>query len=103
MNLTTSVVKLQRQLCDMTLELETLQQKLRAGRPDVLGNSSRLISDIRQWLKIALEAEADLEKRKRNEARGAAHDTLDLEAARLSTSSRLDRLRRARSTNGLSE
>ncbi|QYX56696.1 hypothetical protein K1T73_16940 [Roseovarius sp. SCSIO 43702] len=97
-----SIVKLQQQLCDMKLELESIQNQLRAGTPGVLGNSSRLIADIRQWLKIALEAEADLERRRKNtEPEKIGHD-LDLAAARRSIRCRLDRLRRSRTSEDVS-
>jgi len=101
--LSTSVVRLQQQLCDMTLELETIQRQLSRGTPGVLGNSGRLIADIRQWLKIAMEAEADLERREKETNHSPVGYDLDLDAAKHSIGCRLDRLRRSRDTGRLPE
>jgi len=94
--LSSSVETLERQLSDMTADLEALQQKLRAGQPGALEGRERALSDVRQWLKIALEAEAHLEKRKHKEQHIAGGYALDLDTARASVGCRLDRLRRSR-------
>ncbi|MFU1478031.1 hypothetical protein ACM25N_10105 [Roseovarius sp. C7] len=96
--LSTSIRRLEQQLSDMTRDLERIQTKLREGPPEILGNSGRLISDIRQWLRIAFEAEADLERRKSRDTDSGAGQVLDLDAARHSIGCRLDRLRRASAT-----
>ncbi|HAR54249.1 MAG TPA: hypothetical protein DCS45_20600 [Roseovarius nubinhibens] len=95
LGLSTSIRRLEQQLSDMTRDLERIQSKLRDGPPEILGNSGRLISDIRQWLRIAFEAEADLERRKTRDTDTSAATALDLDAARHSIGCRLDRLRRA--------
>ncbi|RBI75738.1 hypothetical protein DQW77_05075 [Roseovarius sp. TE539] len=95
--LTTSVTSLERQLSDMRADLEALQDRIRAGEFEGLKNPSRAISDIRQWLRIAIEAEAQIERRQK-EQKGIVHEwALDFDTARTSIGSRLDRLRRARS------
>ncbi len=94
--LTTSINALERQLADMREELEALYVRIRAGELNELKNATRATSEIRQWLKIAIEAEAQLEKRRR-EYRGIAHGfAFDLDAARDQIGGRLDRIRRAR-------
>lgn len=94
--LSTSITSLERQLNDMRADLEILQEKIRAGDLEELKNSTRAISDIRQWLKIAIEAEANLNERNKRD-KGIVHDyALDFDTARTSIGCRLDRLRRAR-------
>ena len=94
--LTTSINALERQLADMREELENLYLKIRAGELDELKNAHKATGEIRQWLKIAIEAEAQLEKRKKQD-RGIVNDyALDFDDARTQIGCRLDRLRRAR-------
>jgi len=101
--LSRSVQSLERQLCDMRADLEALQEKVRAGDYEDLKNPSRVISDIRQWIRIAIEAEAHLEKRSKTD-KGIVHSyALDFEEARASIRRRLDRLGRARRSGRVSE
>lgn len=101
--LSRSVQSLERQLCDMRADLEDLQESVRAGNFEDLKNPSRIISDIRQWIRIAIEAEAHLEKRSKRE-KGIVHSyALDFDEARASIRRRLDRLGRTRRSGGLSE
>ena len=94
--LTTSIDSLERQLSDMRVELEAIYRRIRDGEHDELKNANRATSEIRQWLKIAIEAEARLETRRKH-AKGIVNDyALDLSEARSSICCRLDRLRRAR-------
>ena len=60
--LSTSIDALERQLSDMREDLEGLYSRIRGGELEQLKNASRATSEIRQWLKIAIEAEAQLEK-----------------------------------------
>lgn len=94
--LTTSIDALERQLSDMREDIEKIYRKIRAGDFDELKNAARATTEIRQWLKIAIEAEAQLEKRRKQEKGIAREYALDLGEARASVCSRLDRLRRAR-------
>ncbi len=100
--LSTSITLLEQQLADMREDLAVLYLKIRAGEFDELKNATRATAEIRQWLKIAIEAEATLEKRNK-QSKGIVHDyALDLDAARLSIGGRLDRLRRAGDASSLS-
>ena len=93
--LTTSIDALEQQLADMRGELQELYQRIKAGELNELKNAAKATSEIRQWLKIAIEAEAQLEKRRR-EDRGIVHGfAIDLDGARTQIGGRLDRLRRA--------
>lgn len=94
--LTTSITALERQLADMREELEARYERIRAGDLGELKEAGRAIAEIRQWLKIAIEAEAQLEKRNKRD-KGIVYDyALDFAEARASICCRLDRLRRAR-------
>ncbi|MGI3210448.1 hypothetical protein ACROSR_04955 [Roseovarius tibetensis] len=99
--LTTSINALERQLADMREELEDLYLRIKAGDLDELKNATKATGEIRQWLKIAIEAEAQLEKRKRQE-RGIVHGyAIDFDDARTEIGCRMDRLRRARCSGRL--
>ncbi len=97
--LSTSITSLERQLADMKQDLEALYLKIRAGDLDELRNATKATAEIRQWLKIAIEAEATLEKRNK-QRKGIVHDyALDFDEARTAIEYRLDRLRRARNAS----
>ena len=94
--LSTSITSLERQLADMKDDLESLYIRIRGGELEELKNATRATAEIRQWLKIAIEAEATLEKRNKHN-KGIVHGyALDFDAAKQSIECRLDRLRRAR-------
>ena len=94
--LTTSIDSLERQLADMRGEIETLFTRIKAGDFTELKNATRTTAELRQWLRIAIEAEAQLARRKKYE-KGIVHDyAIDFDAARDQIGCRLDRLRRAR-------
>ena len=100
--LTTSIDSLERQLADMREELEGMYARIKAGEFGELKNAMKATSEIRQWLKIAIEAEAQLATRKKAE-KGIVHDyAIDLEAAQLAVGGLLDRLRRRRNPDGVS-
>ena len=94
--LTTSIDSLERQLADMRTELEGMYARIKTGEFGELKNAMKATTEIRQWLKIAIEAEAQLATRRKTD-KGLAHDYgLDLDAARDTIEFRLARLRRAR-------
>jgi len=93
--LTTSINALERQLADMREELEELYLRIKAGDLTELKNATKATGEIRQWLKIAIEAETQLARRTKEE-RGIVHGyALDFDAARTQIGCRLDRLRRS--------
>jgi hypothetical protein len=94
--LSATVTTLERQLRGMCEDLEALSEKVRAENFDDIKNQSRILGDIRQWLKMAIEAETQLEQRKKKEQGIVNGYALDMDAARDSIGCRLDRLRRAR-------
>lgn len=99
--LSTSITSLERQLADMREELEQIYLKIKTGHYDELTNATKATAEIRQWLKIAIEAEATLEKRNKHD-KGIVHDfAIDFDSARDSIRCRLDRLSRARDADGV--
>jgi len=94
--LASSICAVERQLADMRTELEDIYERIKAGELGALKDATRTTEEIRRWLKIALEVEVQLEKRKSGE-NGIARDfAIDFSAARDSVRGRLDRLRRAK-------
>ena len=94
--LSATVTTLERQLRGMCEDLEALSEMVRARATSTISKtSSRILGDIRQWLKMAIEAETQLEQRKKKEQGIVNGYALDMDAARDSIGCRLDRLRRA--------
>ncbi|MEI4260678.1 hypothetical protein [Roseovarius sp. D0-M9] len=93
--LSATVTTLERQLRAMCEDLEALSDSVRAEDFEDIKNRSRILGDIRQWLKMAIEAETQLEQRKKKEQGIVNGYALDMDAARDSIGCRLDRLRRA--------
>jgi hypothetical protein len=93
--LSATVTTLERQLRGMCEDLEALSDRVRAEDFEDIKNRSRILGDIRQWLKMAIEAETQLEQRKKKEQGIVNGYALDMDAARDSIGCRLDRLRRA--------
>ncbi|MFB9150738.1 hypothetical protein [Roseovarius ramblicola] len=94
--LSNAINSLEEQLADMRGELEALYRRIRAGEFDELKNATRATAEIRQWLRIAIDMEAQLEKRRQHE-RGIVHGyAIDFDAARVEIRCRMDRLARKR-------
>ncbi|MEO1138589.1 MAG: hypothetical protein AAFW87_03945 [Pseudomonadota bacterium] len=100
---TTSIDSLERQLSDMREELEGMYSRIKDGEFGELKNAMKATTEIRQWLKIAIEAEAQLATRKKAEL-GIVHAyALDLTQAKETVGHRLARLRRTRDAERVSE
>ena len=94
--LSTSIRTMERQLADMRVGLEEIYERVREGDLSAMKDATKALEDIRKWLRIAVEAEMEIGKRKSREM-GAGHaPAIDFDAARDSIRGRLDRLRRAR-------
>ncbi|QIE46389.1 hypothetical protein G5B38_13135 [Pseudohalocynthiibacter aestuariivivens] len=98
--LSDAVASLKRQLCEMRTDLEDLHTKLRTDSREDVSKYGRLITDIKQWLKFAIETEVKLEQREKKEKGIVNGYALDIDAARHSIGCRLDRLRRAKCPKG---
>ena len=90
--LTSSIDAMREQLSDMRLELQAIYKRIKSGELGEIGTLSRDTGEIRRWLRIALEAEIQLEKRNKTK-KGIAYDyAIDFDAARASVRSRMDRI-----------
>jgi hypothetical protein len=96
--LTASIDVLQRQLADLRDDLDALLTRIKEGEFGEIKQAARITSELRQWLKIAFEAEVQIETRNKR-AKGIAYDyAIDLDNARAAVCRRLDSL--ARATDG---
>ena len=82
------------QLLSMKDDLEDLNRRVRHGEFDALKDSTKITTEIRQWLRIATEMEAKLAERRKTEEGIVNGYALDLDAARTQIGCRLSRLRR---------
>lgn len=83
------------QLLQMRGQMEGIRARMLRGDLRALKDSAKITSDIRQWLRIAMETEAKLDefrKKSRGEADGV--HAIDFDRARHQIGCRLDRLRR---------
>jgi len=92
----TTVTSLERQLIGLKTDLEALQGRLRADDLEALKESTRMMSDIRNWIRLAIEMEMKLEQRNKRDKGIVNGYALDMGAARDTIGCRLDRLRRSR-------
>ena len=75
-------------------ELETLKARVRDGDVEAVKDATKVVADIRHWMRLAKEAEAQFDQR-RKESAGIEHGyALDLAHARSEIGCRLARLRR---------
>lgn len=91
-----SIDGLEKQLSELRTGLEEMYVRIKNGEFGELKNAMKATSEIRQWLKIAIEAEAQIARRQKKELGIASGYALDLDKAREQIGSRLARLRRAR-------
>ncbi|MEM7732057.1 MAG: hypothetical protein AAF280_04655 [Pseudomonadota bacterium] len=90
-----TITSVQQQLSDMRVELDHLYNRIQAGELDQISNAAKTVVEIRQWLKLAIEAEVQLDKRHK-EKEGIVHDfAVNLDEARSAIWGKLDSLRRA--------
>lgn len=94
--LTTSIDALERQLVDMKHELSAMYDRIKQGEFGELKNATKATAEIRQWLKIAIEAEAQLATREKKELGITLSYGLDLDLAKEKIGCQLDRIRRTR-------
>ncbi len=88
-----TITSVQQQLSDMRVELDHLYNRIQAGELDQISNAAKTVVEIRQWLKLAIDAEVQLGKREK-EKQGIVHDfAVNLEEAKSSIGSKLHSLR----------
>ena len=96
-DLSISINALIRQLKEMQRALEDGQMNVRSGQIRGLRNTQKILSDVKLWLRIALEAEAQLEKRSKQDCGFDDANAVNLADARVEIGGRLDRIRKLRS------
>ena len=90
------IIRILKQLRDIMADMEAKQDELRDGEGKEAAESKKLLGEIRGWMKVAIETEARIEERCK-ENQGIVRDyALDFAEARSEIGCRLDRLRRTR-------
>lgn len=80
-------------LGEMKHDMKEMQYRVRLDEPEAVRDNLRLLSDLRNWLKIAFELETKFHDRDRERQGRADQIALDFDAARDQIRCRLDRLR----------
>lgn len=80
-------------LADLVADVRALQSQLRQGEIEKKTETSKLLNDLRYWLKAARETEAELEEIRRKESGIGDAYGLDLEAAEFAIGCRMAQLR----------
>ena len=105
LHLRSSITALVQEITLLKLDLTTLRSQLMAEPEAQDGRKvCSLLSDISQWVGIAIEMEETYEKKFQSTQRcGRFEHALDLDVARASIGGKLDRLRAATSAERVSE
>ena len=82
--------------------LRDLRKRVRAGEVDNLKDASKTLTELRSWLKLAKETEAQLAEYARKEAGIVGSWGLDLDRARSEVGGRLARVRACCGARGVS-
>jgi hypothetical protein len=83
------------QLVRAITALNRLEARVDAGEVGQKSEATKILGDIRDWLKIAHEMEMRLEKQNHDSGKDIRDHALDLGEARTTIGCRLDRLRRS--------
>ncbi|WP_193749861.1 hypothetical protein [Shimia sp. SK013] len=81
-----------------TDDLIVMCTQLQAVSAVLPGNAGQVLNEVRQCIRMAIEAESDIEKRDLKTGASRGGPDIDLERARSSIRCRLDRLRDCRDT-----
>ena len=92
-NLDAEIAQVRRTMTYLTQLLELMEDEVMEGDPVSIKDAAKLLGEIRNWSKTAMETEARFEERRKKKD-GVAYDyALDLDEARFTISRRLARLR----------
>lgn len=83
--------------------LRDLRQQVRAGEVDTLKDVNKTLAELRAWVRMAKETEAQLAEYARKDAGIAGAYGLDLDRARSEIGCRLARVRRCCGARGVSQ
>lgn len=87
---------IQEQLEALRAEMAAMQARLKDGDIAAVKDGQKTVTEIRHWLRIAMELEMDLAKRQQKQAGIVGSYAIDFDAARDRIRCRLDRLRACR-------
>ncbi len=87
----------------MVDDLSALSDRLKTGNLEVDKDARQLKQDIRFWLRLAAETEAELHALKRQDANISGSYAIDMDAARVEIGCRLDSLRACCGAGEISE
>lgn len=87
---------IQEQLEALRAEMAAMQARLKDGDIAVVKDGQKTVTEIRHWLRIAMELEMDFAKRQQKQAGIVGSYAIDFDAARDRIRCRLDRLRACR-------
>lgn len=107
-----AVDSVEQQLMQMRAELEDMSLRVQAGEFGALRDTTKVASDIRAWIRLAMETETQIVERQKTAANSGASSgagagpggtaAIDLAAVRHQIGCRLDRLRRCGDAGGVS-
>ncbi|THD74638.1 hypothetical protein E7681_06600 [Thalassobius vesicularis] len=90
------------QLEELRADMATMQARLKDGDIAAVKDGQKTVTEIRHWLRIAMELEMEFAKRQQKHA-GLVHSyAIDFDEARDRIRCRLDRLRACRRAGGIS-
>lgn len=99
-----AVDSVEMQLIQMRAELEEMSHRVHAGEFAALKDTTKVTSDIRAWIRLAMETETQIAERQKTATGAGPGGTpaIDLVAVRHQIGCRLDRLRRCGPAGGVS-
>lgn len=91
------------QLETLRADMAAMQARLKDGEIEAVKDGQKTMTEIRQWLRIAIDLEMEFAKRQQKQDGIVGSYALDFDAARDRVRCRLDRLRTCRGTGRISE
>lgn len=97
------ILRVQRTLAHLSKMLLMMEAEMMEGDPASIKEAGKLLAEIRNWSRVAMETEARFEERKKQRAGIVNAYALDLDEARTQIGCRLARLRRCCTSGAVSE
>lgn len=88
------IEQVRRTMTYLTELLALMEDEVMEGDPTAIKDAAKLLVEIRNWSKLAMETEAKFEERAKRKEGAAEGYALNLDAARTAIGCRLARLRR---------
>ena len=97
------IEQVRRTMTYLTELLALMEDEVMEGEPGAIKEAAKLLGEIRNWSKLAMETEARFEEREKRREGVVKGYALDLEEARATIGCRMARLRRCCGTGRVSE